>query len=138
MRTNAYLTFAGNCREAMEFYASLAGGKIVQMMTHGEMPPSEHTPPEWKDKILHSEITFAGGTLMGSDAPPNWYEEPRGFSVSVTLDDVKEGERIFRALSENARRISLPFSPTFWSPGFGMCTDRFGTPWIINCTPPAG
>jgi PhnB protein len=69
---------------------------------------------------------------MGSDAPGTHYEQPKGFSVSVNLKDVAAGERVFKALSENGQ-IRMPFQKTFWSPGFGMLVDRFGTPWMVNC-----
>jgi PhnB protein len=70
---------------------------------------------------------------MASDAPPGRYEKPTGFSVSIELDDVAEAERIFNALADGGT-VGMPFQKTFWSSGFGMCTDRFDIPWMVNCT----
>jgi PhnB protein len=69
---------------------------------------------------------------MGADSPPGSYQKPTGMNVSLHLKDTAEGERIFKALAENGTMI-MPFEKTFWSPGFGMCVDQFGIPWMINC-----
>jgi PhnB protein len=68
---------------------------------------------------------------MGSDVPPDSYEKPKGFAVSVTLNKEADGQRIFKTLAERGT-VTMPFQPTFWSPGFGMLVDRFGIPWIVN------
>jgi PhnB protein len=70
--------------------------------------------------------------LGGGDAPPDRYEEPRGFSVTIQLEDPAEAERIFNALAENGT-VQMPIQQTFWASRFGMCVDRFGTPWMVNC-----
>jgi PhnB protein len=69
---------------------------------------------------------------MASDAPPDHYKVPNGFSVSIQLKDTSEGERIFNALAENGK-VTMPFEKTFWAARFGMLVDRFGIPWMINC-----
>jgi PhnB protein len=71
---------------------------------------------------------------MGSDAPNDRYERPQGVQVSISLKSAADGERIFKALAEQGQ-IAMPFQPTFWSAGFGMLTDRFGIPWMVNCEP---
>ena len=68
---------------------------------------------------------------MGSDFPPSDYAPPKGIQVSVSVTSPVEGERIFKALAEGGK-VDLPFQKTFWSPGFGMAVDRFGTPWMVN------
>ena len=73
---------------------------------------------------------------MGSDVPPEHYSAPQGFGVTVAVPTTAEAERIFKALAEGGR-VTMPFEATFWSPGFGMVTDRFGTPWMVNCAPAA-
>ncbi len=70
--------------------------------------------------------------LMGSDAPPERYQEPRGFSVSLSVKDPAEAERIFHALADNGT-VQMPIQKTFWSVRFGMVVDRFGVPWMVNC-----
>jgi PhnB protein len=71
--------------------------------------------------------------LLGSDAPLDRFEEPKGFSVSLQNTDPAEAERIFKALEEGGK-VRMPLQPTFWATRFGMLVDRFGIPWMINCT----
>lgn len=132
MLLNPYLLFNGTCEEAFKFYEKCLGGKIEAMMTHAGTPAESHTPPEWLNKILHARMSVDGQILMASDAPPGHYKEPHGFSVSLSMKSTVEGERIFNALGEGGK-VAMPFQKTFWSPGFGMVTDRFGIPWMINC-----
>ncbi|MEY2413415.1 MAG: PhnB protein [Acidobacteriaceae bacterium] len=132
MEINPYVLFDGRCEEAFRFYERCLGGKIETMMPHEGTPAAEHTPANWLKKILHARLNVKGGILMGSDAPPGHYEKPQGFSVSLSLNDPKEAERIFHDLSEKAT-IHMPLAPTFWAERFGMLTDRFGIPWMINC-----
>jgi len=132
MQLSPYLAFKGNCAEAFGFYERLLGGKIVMMMTHAGSPAAEHTPPEWQDKIMHARLALGDQVLMGSDAPPQHQQTPQGFSVSLQIDDPVEGERIFNGLAENGT-VKMPFQQTFWAEGFGMCVDRFGIPWMVNC-----
>jgi PhnB protein len=131
MQVNPYLNFAGNCAEAFRFYEQLLGGTIVMMQTHGESPMKDHTPKEWHDKVLHVSMNVGSQMLMGSDAPPQHFQTPQGFAVSVTFKDKADSERVFNALAQGGR-VTMPFQSTFWSPGFGGTVDRFGTPWMIN------
>jgi PhnB protein len=131
MQFNAYLLFNGDCEEAFKTYAKILGGKIEMMLNHEGTPASCQVPPEWQKKILHARITIGDAVLMASDAPPGRYSKPAGFSVNIGLTDVKEAERIFTALSEGAA-VSMPLGETFWAHRFGMLTDRFGIPWMVN------
>ena len=92
----------------------------------------EQTPTEWRDKIVHARLMVGDKILMGSDAPPDRYEPMRGFSVTLGIDDPKDAERIFHALSENGT-VQMPIQETFWAARFVMLVDQFGTPWMINC-----
>lgn len=132
MQLNPYLLFNGNCAEAFKFYEQTLGGKIEGLFTYAGSPAAEHAPPEWGDKVLHATLAVGDEKLMGSDAPPGHYEQAKGLSVSLSLDDRDKGERIFNALAEGGT-TTMPFSKTFWASGFGMCTDRFGIPWMVNC-----
>jgi len=132
MRLNPYLLFNGQCEAAFKFYAECLGGTIDAMMTHAGTPAEQHVPPEWRDKILHARMSIGDQVLMASDAPPGRYQKPQGFSVSLQIKDPKEAERIFRALEKDGT-VQMPFQQTFWAVRFGMLTDRFGTPWMINC-----
>lgn len=134
MQLNPYLIFNGQCRAAFEFYEQCLGGEITTIMTHAESPSSmtEHLPPEWHDKILHVELMIDDKELMGSDAPPGYYEAPEGFSVSISLNDLAKAERIFDTLAEGGK-VQMAFQQTFWADRFGMLIDQFGIPWMINC-----
>jgi PhnB protein len=81
---------------------------------------------------MHGTLTLRDRVLMGSDAPPDRYEAPKGFSLSLQLTDVGEAERVFRDLS-NGGTVVMPLAPTFWAARFGMLVDRFGIPWMVNC-----
>ncbi|HET7214220.1 MAG TPA: VOC family protein [Terriglobia bacterium] len=133
MQMNPYLLFTGQCEEAFKFYEKLLGGKIEFMMSHANTPAESHVPPEWRDKIMHVRMSTPGGVLMGSDAPPGRQAKPQGFSVSVSVDDPAEADRIFNALADGAKAVSMPIQETFWARRFGMVTDRFGIPWMVNC-----
>ena len=132
MQLNPYLMFNGECEQALKFYEQTLGGKIESLIKFAGSPAAEHAPPEWGDKILHATMKIDGQTLMGSDAPPGHYAKPQGISVSIGLKDRDKGEQIFNALAEGGT-VQMPFQKTFWSSGFGMCVDRFGIPWMVNC-----
>lgn len=126
-----YLNFNGNCKIAFEFYANVFGGKL-DMQTFGDSPMADQAGPSWKDKIIHARLTIGNAVLMASDAPDERFERPQGFSVSITIDSPAEADRIFAALAEGGG-ISMPIQETFWAERFGMCVDRFGIPWMVNC-----
>ena len=132
MQLNPYLFFNGQCEAAFKFYEQCLGGKIVAMLPHAGTPTEEHVPAEWRNKIMHARLIVGDQVLMASDAPPDHYEKPKGFSVSIQLKDPAEAERIFNALAENGT-VQMPLEQTFWAKRFGMCVDRFGIPWMVNC-----
>jgi PhnB protein len=132
MQLNPYLSFNGECATAFKFYEQCLGGKIEASMTYGESPMADQTPAEWRNKIIHSQLKVDGMTLMGADSPPNMFTQPQGFSVILSIDDSTEAKRVFEALSENGT-VQMPLQKTFWAEAFGMLTDQFGTPWMINC-----
>ena len=132
MQLNPYLLFNGQCETAFKFYAQCFGGKIEAMIPYAGTPAEKHSPPEWRDKILHACLSVDGQLLMGSDTPPQHFEQPKGFSVSLQLKDPAAAERIFNALVEQGT-LKMPFQETFWAHRFGMLVDRFGIPWMINC-----
>lgn len=136
MEMSPYLIFNGQCAAAFKFYEQCLGGTITFLQTHGESPMKDNVPADWQDKVIHATLAVGDKVLMGSDAPPSHYTAPQGMSVSISGFVPAEGERIFKTLAEQGK-VSMPFQKTFWSPGFGMLVDRFGTPWIINSAEPA-
>ncbi len=128
-----HLNFNGQCKEAFEFYAELLDGEIKFSMTWGEMPggAADQFPPETHNLIMHTTLEVDGDFIMGADSPPDRYTQPKGITVSIGVKDKGKAERVFNALCEGGT-VTMPFAQTFWSPGFGMCVDRFGTPWMVN------
>lgn len=135
MQIHPYLTFSGQCEEAFRFYEKVLRGKIEAMFPHAGTPAEEHVPAEWREKIMHARLVAGEAVLMGSDTPPDGFEKPQGISVSLQIKEVAEAERVFGALSENGT-VVMPIQETFWAIRFGMCVDRFGIPWMVNCEKP--
>jgi PhnB protein len=136
MQTNTYLFFKGNCEEAFKFYEKTLGGKIEAMMSHAGTPAEGQVPAEWKNKIIHARLKLGDQLLMASDAPPDRSKTPQGFYVNLGFQDPAEAERIYNAMSKGGT-VHMELQETFWAKKFGMFTDRFGTPWMINCEKPA-
>ena len=132
MQLNPYLTFNGQCETAFKFYEQCLGGKIAFMIKHKGSPIENQVPAEWGDKILHARLTIGDEVLMGSDAPPDRFEKPKGFSVALQIKDPAEAERVFNALATGGV-VQMPIQQTFWATRFGMVADQFGIPWMINC-----
>src|ERR1051326_7708985 len=132
MKINPYLNFNGNCAEAFDSYAKVLGGKDLRVMTFKDAPPDMPVPPEHKNMVMHARFTVGGDTIMGSDAPGGRYNKPQGFFVNIGVDTPEEADRIFAALAKDGS-ISMPIAETFWAKRFGMLTDKFGIPWMVNC-----
>ena len=135
MQLSPYLLFKGDCEAAFKFYERVLGGKITAMMPHAGTPAESQTPPEWRDKILHARMVVGDQVLMASDAPPGRQQEAGGFSLSISVTEPAEADRIFHALSEKGK-VSMPIQETFWAHRFGMLVDQYGIPWMVNCEKP--
>jgi PhnB protein len=129
----AYLSFNGTCAEAMRFYEKTLHGKLRALMRNGDSPMAEHTPKEAHHLILHAYLELPGnGVLMAGDAPRGMpYEGMKGFTLALNYETVEEAIRVFDALAEGGQ-IQMPMQPSFWAKRWGMVTDKFGTPWIVN------
>ncbi len=132
MQVNPYLFYDGNCEAALKFYEKVLGARIEAMFTYEGGPEDMPIPPDYKKKVMHARITIDDEVIMASDAPPGNFHTPQGFSVSLQVEDPADAERRFKALSEGGK-VNMPFGKTFFSKGFGMCVDQFGTPWMVNC-----
>ena len=139
MQAIPYLSFNGNCAEAMRFYAQLLGAEL-NVMTYGDMPPDPNAPamPDaLKNRVANAALMKDGALLlMASDAASEVcdgaaYAAPQGMDACLNVDSATEGERIFKALAEGGK-VTMPYEATFWAEGFGLVTDRFGTPWMTN------
>jgi PhnB protein len=132
MEMSPYLSFNGQCEAAFKFYERCLGAKIESMLTHGQSPMADQVAPDWRDRIIHARLLVGGKVLMGSDNPPEHYEEPKGISLTLTIVDPKEADRVFNELSAGGT-VRMPIQETFWAVRFGMLVDRFGIPWMVNC-----
>jgi PhnB protein len=132
MQTSTYLHFRGECAEAFGFYAELFGGKIEFTATFAQAPDQSQVPPEAANKIMHAQLQLGSQKLLGCDALGSHYHPPQGFSVMAAIDEPKEAERVFAALAQGGS-VRMPVQETFWAHRFGMCVDRFGIPWMVNC-----
>jgi PhnB protein len=132
MQVNPYLFYNGNCEAALKFYQKALGARIEAMLTYENGPDDMQIPADWKTKVMHAKITVDGEVIMASDGLPGRVQQQQGFSVSLQVEDPADAERRFKALSEGGT-VTMPFAKTFFSKGFGMCVDQFGTPWMVNC-----
>lgn len=130
-----YLSYNGNCAEAMNFYAKLFGAKLEALMTYGDLKDEMPCPPGGEKLVMHAYLVHPGFTLMAGDTPPGMeFKGIEGAMMAITFDTTAEAERVFKALSEGGK-VTMPLEETFWAKTFGMVTDRFGTPWGINGGP---
>ena len=132
MHLSPYLSFKGDCEAAFTFYAQCLGGRLGSVFRYGGSPMAGQAPADWADKVMHASVTIGGVVLMGGDVVPGRYQEPKGFSLSLQLDNPSEAERIFHELAQGGSVI-MPLEKTFWAELFGMVTDRFALTWMINC-----
>ena len=132
MQVNPYIFFNGNCEAALNYYQKVLGAKIEAILPYEGAPADMPTPPEWKKKVMHAKITIDGEVIMASDAFPGHFNPPQGFAVSLQVEEPADAERRFNALADGGT-VTMPFAKTFFSKGFGMCVDKFGIPWMVNC-----
>ena len=129
---NPYLNFDGNARQAMEFYAGVFGGELT-LTTFAEFGAEG---PD-ADRVMHAALkTDAGYVIMGADVPSNMEYEPiTGASVSLTGDDADVLRRYWDQLSASGT-VAMPLEKQAWGDDFGMCSDQFGVPWMVNISQP--
>ena len=127
-RLNPYITFAGDAREALEFYQQVFGGTL-DVNTYAAFGQAD-TP--LADKIMHGMLeTPSGFTLMGADTPTGDHRPGNNISVSLSGDDESELRGYWEKLSDGAT-VSVPLEKQMWGDVFGMCTDRFGVTWMVD------
>jgi PhnB protein len=130
MAFRPYLFFGGNCRDAFTRYQEVLGGELT-LLTMKDVPGQGAAPPEAADMIIHAALTVGDDLLMASDDPTSDSFGPvQGMMVSYDAADVDDAKRVFDALAEGGT-VTQALEPTFFSDAFGMCVDRFGTPWMI-------
>lgn len=137
-KLNPYLTFKGNCEEAFNFYKSIFGGEFQFIGRYRDVPEKDRStfPSEGDEKIMHVSLPINEETiLMGCDSLEAYgqaTEFGNNISLSLTPDSKLEADRLFNGLSAGGQ-IKMTMNETFWGAYFGVFTDKFGVPWIINC-----
>ncbi|MEM7802348.1 MAG: VOC family protein [Chloroflexota bacterium] len=132
MRFIPYLTFNGNCREALTFYSELFEGESPQF-TLWQAEMIENIPDATTEHIMHGDVNLNGYLIAGSDQFGENYSPTGNISLMIDISDLADATTKFAALSEGGQ-IMMPFGKTFWAAGYGFCTDRFGIGWQINCS----
>lgn len=128
---NTYLTFNGNCREAMTFYQTCLGGELL-LQAIGDSPMADKLPSEMKENILHSTLTKGNLVLMASDMVGE-KGLIKGNSVSLMLNCSSEDEiRTFYAKLSEDGEATHPLENSFWGALFGDLTDKFGHQWLLH------
>jgi PhnB protein len=135
MQIEPYLFFEGRCEEALEFYRRRLGAEITEFFRYKESPEPGMCPSGAEEKVMHANVRIGDSTFMASDGDCQGQAVFRGFSLSLSLTDTAQAERLFAALADGGQ-IQMPLAGTFWSPLFGMVVDRFGVSWMINVISP--
>ena len=136
MEIQPYLFFEGRCEEALDFYAKALGAKVEMKMLYSESPEGgcpAGMPPGTEKKIMHSAFKIGETTVMASDGMNSGKPDFKGVTLSISMDDEAGVKRVFDALSAGGKVVQ-PLMNTFFSPAFGMVADKFGVPWMVNCT----
>ncbi|NMG77354.1 VOC family protein [Aromatoleum diolicum] len=137
MQFQPYLFFDGRCEEAVEFYRITLGAEVTMLMRFRESPEPPQPgmlPPGFEDKVMHANLRIGDTTVMASDGRCTGKPGFEGFSLSVTVSNETEADRVFAALADGGQ-VQMPLAKTFWSPRFGMLADRFGVSWMIMTAP---
>jgi PhnB protein len=131
MQVQPYLFFNGRCEEALNFYREALGAEIISIIRFNEAPDPKMVPPGAGEKVMHASLRIGGSELLASDGIGEAGKQPSGFSLSIGVESVDEGRRVFQALAPGGT-VQMDFGPTFWTQGFGQLTDRFGLQWMVN------
>lgn len=137
MQIEPYLFFEGRCEEAIEFYRSTLGAEVTMLMRFRESPEPPQpgmVPPGCEDKVMHANLRIGDTTVMASDGQCTGKPGFQGFSLSISVPNEAEADRVFAALGDGGQ-VQMPLAKTFWSPRFGMVADRFGVSWMIITAP---
>ena len=131
---HAYLDFNGHCEEALEFYREAAGAEVVLLMRFGDAPESvqaQMSNPANRNKVMHARVRIGDSTIMASDGRCTGKPGFQGMSLSLTVSNPADAEEVFKALAEGGQ-VRMPLEKTFFSPAFGMLTDKFGVSWMVH------
>ena len=132
MKVQAYLDFGDRCEEALEFYKTSIGAEVTGLMRWKESPEETMKgPPGYEEKIMNAAFRIGETQLMADDGMGEKTAEFNGMTLVIEVADDLEAKRVFTALGEGGK-VTMPLMTTFWTSSFGMLTDKFGVPWMVN------
>jgi PhnB protein len=137
MQAQPYLNFDGRCEEALEFYRRAVGAETTMLMRFKDSPEPHApgmVPPGAENKVMHASFRVGQSTLMASDCHCAGKPNFQGFSLALTAPNEAAAERVFAALADGGQ-VQMPLAKTFFSPRFGVLSDRFGVSWMIYVAP---
>ena len=134
MQVQPYLFFDGRCEEAIEFYRSVLGAEVTMLMRYKDSPDPGACRPGNEDKVMHASLRIGETTALASDGRCLGRPSFQGFSLSLTVPNAAEAERVFAALGDGGQ-VQMPLAKTFFSSRFGMVADRFGVSWMVYVAP---
>jgi PhnB protein len=130
MQVQPYLFFEGRCEEAIAFYRSALGAEVTMLMRYKESPDPAACRPGMEEKVMHAGMRVGESVVLLSDGHCEGPAKFQGFAITLTVADEAEAERRFAALSDGGQ-VRMALGKTFFSPRFGMVTDRFGVLWMV-------
>ena len=134
MHVQPYVFFDGRSEEAIEFYRNALGAEVTFLMRFKECPEKSSIPPGAEDKVMHASLRIGDTTVMASDGRCMGQPSFQGFSLSLTVPNVAEADRLFAAMGDGGQ-VQMPLAKTFFAPRFGMVADRFGVSWMVYVAP---
>jgi PhnB protein len=130
MLIQPYLSFEGRCDEAVKFYQAAVGAEVQMLMRFKEAPDQSMMTPESADKVMHATLRMGDSVVMATDGRCSGKPGFNGISLSLSVAEDGEAERVFAALSDGGQ-ITMPLAKTFFASKFGMLADRFGVQWMV-------
>jgi len=132
MKIQAYLSFGGRCEEALEFYKKSIGAEVTSLLRWKDSPDADmKSPPGYEEKVMNAAFRIGQTELMADDGMGAKEAEFKGMTLAIEVGDDAEAKRVFMALGEGGA-VQMPLMKTFWTSSFGMLTDKFGVPWMVN------
>lgn len=136
MKVQAYVTFGGRCEEALAFYKKSIGAEVTSLLRWKDSPDAAmKSPPGYEEKIMNASFRIGDTELMADDGMGEKHADFRGMTLAIEVADDAEAKRVFDALGQGGK-ATMPLTKTFWTSSFGMLTDQFGVPWMVNVATP--
>ena len=136
MKVQAYISFSGRCEEALEFYKKSIGAEVTGLMRWKQSPDAAmKAPPGYEEEVMNAAFRIGETELMADDGMGETKAEFKGMTLAIEVADDAEAKRVFTALGEGGN-VTMPLMKTFWASSFGMLTDKFGVPWMVNVAAP--